>query len=189
MRSLYTIGFVYIGVSLYALLTKPAPEMTPTTTAVADFGGDAGQWFQAVKPYCNSVEAEMIHKRVPLPDTDEAPGFSAACYALAGKVDRARDVILTVSSGERWKAAGTVFDVAHAIADSGDDESAGPIMELVVEFWPNHWQALYHAGMARYGLGQHRLAQQYLQQFLEYYPEEDGWTQSARQALQQIEKQ
>ncbi len=187
MRSLYTIGFLYIGVSLYALLIKPAPEMTPITTRVADFEGDAGQWFQAVKPYCNSVEAEMIHKRIPPPDTDEAPGFSAACYALAGKVDRARDVILTVASGEQWKAAGTVFDVAHAIADSGDDESAGPIMELVVEFWPNHWQALYHAGMARYGLDQPQVARKYLEQFLGYYPEEDGWTKSARQALQQID--
>jgi hypothetical protein len=80
-------------------MIEPASEMTPTTTAVADFVGDAGQWFQAVKPYCNSVEAEIIHKRILPPDIDEAPGFSAACYALAGKVDRARDVILTVSSG------------------------------------------------------------------------------------------
>ena len=81
----------------------------------------------------------------------------------------------------RFSAAGIVFDVAHPIADAGDDRSAGPIMGLVVEFWPNHYMALYHAGMASYGLGYAELARKYLEEFLALYEQDDGWRSNAEQ--------
>ena len=67
MRSLYTIAFLYIGVSAYAILAGPAlvPPMAMAGTSVADFDGTAGQWFRVAKPYCNTVEAEMIHHLQP----------------------------------------------------------------------------------------------------------------------------
>jgi hypothetical protein len=76
--------------------------------------------------------------------------------------------------------------VAHPVADAGDDRSAGPIMELVVDYWPNHYMALYHAGMAEYMLGQRDLARHSLQEFLKYYHESDGFTSNARTVLSRL---
>ena len=72
---------------------------------------------------------------------------------------------------------------APPVADAGDNRSAGPIMELVIHYWPNHYMALYHAGMAQYATGQEQLARKNLRAFLSYYHENDGWTQSARETL------
>ena len=91
-----------------------------------------------------------------------------------------------VEGDDRWRAAGVVFAVAHPVADAGDDASAGPIMELVVEFWPNHYMALYHAGIARLGLGDRDVARDYLERFLQYYDHDDGWRSSALAALEEI---
>jgi putative intracellular protease/amidase len=80
-----------------------------------------------------------------------------------------------------------VFDVAHPVADAGDDRSAGPIMEMVVDYWPNHYMALYHAGMAEYMLGQRDLSRHNLQEFLKYYHERDGWTANAVEVLKRLD--
>ena len=80
-----------------------------------------------------------------------------------------------------------MFDVGHPVADAGDDRSAGPIMELVIDYWPNHYMALYHAGMAEYMLGQRDLLEHNLQEFLKYYHERDGWTQNATDVLKRLD--
>ena len=87
MRSLYTIGFLYIGVSLYALLIKPAPEMAPTTTAVADFGGDAG-------PSLRAEAASAI-----LGDVDELVGLDAQRQNEAPKKRGAQECLLGYPRG------------------------------------------------------------------------------------------
>jgi hypothetical protein len=46
--------------------------------------------------------------------------------------------------------------------------------------------ALYHAGIARVGLGDRELARDYLERFLQYYDREDGWRSSALAALEDI---
>ena len=91
-----------------------------------------------------------------------------------------------IAVGDRYRAAGIVFDVAHPVADAGDDRSAGPIMELVVDYWPNHYMALYHAGMSEYALEQPALARTHLQAFLSYYNQNDGWTRNARDVLARL---
>ncbi len=176
MRSLYIIGSFYLAATAFALVRGPPQRVVgvgPQTRVVQRTGSSEWQWYQAAKPYCNTVEVEMIHQRSPRPETLEGAGYSAACYALAGKIDQARDEILTVQADSQWRAAGIVFDIAHPIADMGDDESAGPIMELVVEFWPNHYQALYHAGASNYVLRRFAKAGEYLRDFIHYY---DGVT-------------
>lgn len=45
---------------------------------------------------------------------------------------------------QQEKAAGIVFRIGHPVADAGDDESAGPIMNLVVKYQPWNYMALYH---------------------------------------------
>jgi thioredoxin-like negative regulator of GroEL len=110
----------------------------------------------------------------------------AACYALAGKTDAAHTLISELPAGDRVGAAGIVFQVGHPVADAGDDKSAGPMMELVLEFWPQNYMARYHAGMSAYILGQHDRAAEHLARFLEDYQQNDGWTRNAKTVLQRL---
>lgn len=167
---------------------KSAPVQNPPRPpqAMVRFDGSAAEWFSAIKPYCNAVEAEVTQRQHPAPQTTEGQGYSAACYALAGHIDSARAVIDRLANEDRYRAAGIVFDIGHPVADAGDDRSAGPIMELVLEYWPNQYMALYHAGMSEYALGQLGLARQHLTSFLSYYHENDGWTQNARSVLARL---
>jgi hypothetical protein len=59
-------------------------------------------------------------------------------------------------------------------------------MELVVEFWPNHYMALYHAGAAAFERSELDKAEDYLTRFLAEYDVEDGWHSSARGMLDRI---
>jgi hypothetical protein len=193
VRFLYVAGLAWVAVCAFALLRGPRPALDPTGTtwyfATGDPADDGAAWFGQAKPFCNSLEVETIHRRTPPPDNLGGAGFSAACWALAGRIDEARDAILSLEGDARWKAAGIVFAIGHPIADMGDDRSAGPIMELVIEFWPNHYQALYHAGAARFALGDFALAEQHLREFLLNYEINDGWTRSAKRMLEEIESQ
>ena len=123
-------------------------------------------WWQRVRTRCNPVEVELAHRMLPPPATLEGQGYSAACYALAGKLDSARAIIDRLRESDRYRAVGIVFNEAHPIADAGDDRAAGPIMELVVHYWPNHYMALYHAGMAEYALGERQESRRNLTAFL-----------------------
>jgi hypothetical protein len=149
---------------------------------------DASVWFESVRRFCNPVEVVTRLRMEPPPSSHEGTMHEAACYALAGRIDRAREAIQRLPEGERYRAAGVVFEAGHPAADAGDDIAAGPLMELVVEYWPNHYMALYHAGAARYELGDFALAEGYLKRFMVEYPPEDGWRSSARGMLQEIEK-
>lgn len=188
MRLLYLAGIAYLLVTAFALRRGPARVshaiVTPVTRASTATSG--GAWFARAKSGCNTLEVETVHRHNPPPTSLEGVGYSAACWALAGRIDNARRQILTLRVDDRWKAAGIVFNVGHPVADMGDDLSAGPIMELVVEFWPNHYMALYHAGAARYALGDFEPAKQHLQAFLQTYDQNDGWTSRGKAMLQEI---
>ena len=191
----YYAALTFLVASLFALvqngLARSRPELVMTSNGPAMAprpapAPGARGWFQSMKPFCNTVEAEVALRNNPPPEGNEGAAYAAACLALAGKIDDARAMIDGLPIGERSRAAGVVFEVAHPIADAGDDRSAGPIMGLVVEFWPNHYMALYHAGMASYGLGYSLLAKKYLQQFLALYDQDDGWRSNAEQVLRRI---
>lgn len=146
------------------------------------------EWFRRVKPYCNAVEIQTLQRQQAAPPATVAgAGYHAACFALAGRIDDARRIIDGVASSRRLQAVAIVFDVGHPVADAGDDRSAGPIMEMVIDYWPSHYMALYHAGMAEYMLGQRELARHNLREFLKYYHEADGWTSNARTVLERLD--
>jgi hypothetical protein len=160
---------------------NPAPAFAPPPAATSEVA-----WFRQVKPYCNTVEVETVARRSAPPATTAGAGYYAACFALAGRIDDARRIIDKLNGDARLQAVSIVFDVAHPVADAGDDRSAGPIMEMVVDYWPNHYMALYHAGMAEYMLAQRDLARHSLQEFLKYYHEADGFTSNARTVLSRM---
>ncbi len=188
-RPLYFAGFGYLAICGTVLVLhnrhpRPLPPAPPA--AMLTFDGTAEQWFTAMKPYCNAVEVDVFHRQHPAPPTTEGQGYSAACYALAGRIDSARAVIERLPRHDRYRAARIVFDVGHPVADAGDDRAAGPIMALVLEYWPNQYMALYHAGMSEYALGQEALARTHLQSFLSIYSQDDGWTRNARDVLARL---
>ncbi len=182
-------GFVFVwpGPALLSLIPAPTPQIVPTVTIMPVDPASGAGWFQAMRPYCNSVEVDVRMRNNPAPESFDGMSSAAACYALAGQIDDARATILQLPSDRRWQAAGVVFNAGHPVADAGDDVAAGPIMELVVEFWPNHYMALYHAGASQFELGDHAAAGDYLERFLEHYDYDDGWTKSARNMLRVIE--
>ena len=192
----YYAAMVFLVASLFSLVGPGMARALPEFQGTASPGpGAATQpvpatgargWFQNMKPFCNTVEADVALRNTPAPEGADGVAYTAACLALAGRIDPAREAIASLPLSDRARAAGVVFDVAHPIADAGDDRSAGPIMGLVVEFWPNHYMALYHAGMASYGLGYTILARKYLEEFLVLYEQEDGWRSNAQTVLRRL---
>lgn len=193
VEAVIAVGLVGIwpGPALLSLVATGGTGAAPPVDAgpgvvVAPSSASAASWFQRTKPSCNAVEVQVRIARSPAPDGWEGRAYEAACFALAGRVDRARSLLADLEGDERWRAAGIVFDAGHPVADAGDDRLAGPLMELVVEFWPNHYMALYHAGMARYGLGDHAAAVAHLRRFLEHYDQNDGWRSNAITVLKRL---
>ena len=194
-RLTYILGLAYVlacGVAIVRHMTRapieyPAATIVPTALGSSPGTSGAG-WFAAMKPYCNTVEVEVRHRYTPPPPTSEGAGYSAACFALAGKIERARQVIEGMPSADRPAAAGVLFEVGHPVADAGDDRAAGPMMELVIAYWPENYMALYHAGMSQSVLGQPEPAKRNLRRFLELYDADDGFTGAARATLRKLER-
>ena len=185
MKLLYLAGSGYLAICVGALLLPPrAPSSHTVAAAMAVPSDDA--WFARMKPFCNAVEVDFAHQRSPAPGTARGTGYSAACYGLAGKIDSARATIDRLPAGDRPFAASIVFNVGHPVADAGDDKSAGPMMALVIDYQPDNYMALYHAGMSEYALGQHDRARTHLRRFLELYRSADGWRSNALTVLQRL---
>ncbi len=175
----------YIDDPGHVLVTPVVPDV-PVTADPGPVTGSA--WFQQNRGFCNPVDVVTRMRWQPAPKTDEGHMYEAACYALAGKIDLARASIERLPHAQRYRAAGVVFNAGHPAADAGDELAAGPLMELVVEFWPNHYMALYHAGAAAYERGDSEPAHGYLTRFLEHYGVEDGWRSSALRMLEDIRR-
>jgi serine/threonine protein kinase len=163
------------------------PAVASTTGVVPNGVRTPRSWFARAKPYCNPVEVAQFMVRNPVPAGWDWAGFAAGCWALAGRIDDARKMLATVPEKDRWQSAGIVFDLAHPVADAGDDIAAASIMNLVLESWPNHFQALYHAGISDFALGHQERARSHLTEFLKLYKEEDGFTRNARAALAKMQ--
>lgn len=190
-RTPYGLGMAYISVCALAIGTRAIGVEPRFVRAEHDLSAPpvattGAAWFGIVKPNCNSVEVETTLNGHPAPGGIDGVGYQAGCLALAGKIDRARAVIATLPAATRWQAAGIVFDLAHPVADAGDDASAGPIMAMVVDFWPNHPMALYHAGVAEAALGEAARARRHLTSFLTYYRQHDGWRANAHAVLKKL---
>lgn len=191
-RIWYISGWGFIAISAMLLFRAGRPDLyaidePPIDWPVGVIGSPAARWFESVKPSCNALEVELRMRTAPPPSGWEGSGFEAACWAVAGRLDRARQVILELDEDQRGNAAGIVFGVGHPIADMGDDLSAGPIMQLVVEFQPWNYMALYHAGMSYYAIGRPAEARRHLSAFLDQYSLEDGWRRNAVEVLSRLD--
>lgn len=84
-------------------------------------GTEATRWFAAVKPYGDALEAEPRIAADPAPAGRDGAGSRAACFALAGPIERAREIL---DGMERDSAR---FLAAHAV----DDGRRGNALEIL----------------------------------------------------------
>jgi serine/threonine protein kinase len=166
-----------------AVNTTVAPTPIPTPDTIT-----GNIWFDRIKPRCNAVESVTAINSNPPPADWQGIGYAAACYALAGNIDAADRLIAQLDPTTRPQAVNIVFEIGHPVADAGDDRSAGPIMELVLKYWPQNYMAMYHAGMSAYALDDLPLSKQRLMAFLNMYKASDGWTNNALIVMDKIDR-
>ena len=188
MPGIMAIATVFVG--LFAVFLQPTPEAVKDDAIVKQNSSltEEQQWFQSIKSRCNALEVVTAMRNAKYPQTTKGVGYAASCYALAGRIDLADEVIQTLPPNSRVYAAEVVFNIGHPVADAGDDKSAGAIMDLVLRYWSNNYMALYHAGMSAYVLNDYPKAQTHLRRFLEIYQRQDTWTNKAKSALSRMEK-
>ncbi len=158
---------------------EPARTVPPAT---------ARAWFDTVRARCTSADARLATDLNPPPADAEGVGYKAACYALAGEIPTARSLLLALPEEERPDGVGPVRDVAQELSMQERHDLAGPLAELVLEFWPDDEAALYQAGFGRWVSGDRIGARAYLERFLERHPADDEWAEKAREVLRQADE-
>lgn len=175
MRPMFTLALVATGAFALGVISWDRWMHPPTTVGIA------AQPPLVLPRGCSSLEVEEVVRNPAMTEMERV-----TCLAVAGRIDRARERLLGMSEAVRGQAIAQVFNLAHPIADRGDDASAGPIMALVVEFWPANYMAVFHAAMAEFALGHDEVAVPQLERFLTMYRQRDVWRQRAEQALAAI---
>ncbi len=171
------------------LRAQPEPVPVPHLEQVVDPGPDRGgpeapeDWLATIRPSCTRGEVMLATDLNPAPTTGEGPALEAACFAIAGDIAKARSLVLAMEPGQRPEAAGVILDVALESYPADSDPAVAPVMDLVLEFWPNHPLALYHAGAVRYRSGDARAAAPYLERFLIGAGPADSLAREARRML------
>lgn len=186
MRLHYMLAIAFLLLVARAWNGTTHREGWGTAATAVSVSQDAGAWFRATKPFCNALEVDLRLQQAPPPAGSDGVALAGACLAIAGRIDDARQQFEQLPGAARAQAVMTLFAIGHPIADQGDDRSAGPIMDLVLEFWPQNYMARYHAGMSRYALGDRSAARRHLETFLSLYQENDGWTRNARLVMQRL---
>jgi len=184
LKALRLTGVAWVWI----LLGSAWLSLPPRTSALPFVATANPSWFDGVRPHCNPVEVATVLRNNPPPSDVVGQGYGASCWALAGRIDQAGAMIDALPAGEQGTAAGIVFEVAHPVADAGDNVASEPMMDLVLRYWPENFQALYHAGMSAHDLGKADKAREQLTRFLELYHADDFFTQSARKALEDLDK-
>lgn len=194
MRAFKLLAVVYFvftafGVVLWRVSANSNQTEPFTVEVNIDSQNDAPTpqaWFNEMRPHCNVAEVEAQVRLTPAPMGDEGMGYTAACFAMAGQVDLARNLMERLPQASQSWAAQVIFGGIHGEADSGGEAGVAPAMELVLEYQPNNIMALYHAGSAAYSSGRVEAAREYLGRFVEHYGPEDGWKSNAHTMLKSL---
>jgi hypothetical protein len=144
------------------------------------------EWFTAIRAKCTPANVQLAVDLQRPPQGTLATGYEAACFAIAADLAKARALILGLPEGDRLEAASVVFNVAQRMVERGQAMPAGPLMELVLEFWPNHYVALFEAGVTRYSEGDYTHARIFLRRFLDVYVQQDQRTQRALRMIDEM---
>jgi serine/threonine protein kinase len=160
------------------------PVTTSSVTFPPNLANTPGAaWFARVRGRCTALQLRAVLADTPPPDRIDGVAFAAACAALAGELAIARELVASSAPQDRAYAAGPMFTLAHEIADGrNDDPNIGEIMRIVIDAWPDNYQALYAAGLVEFQRADPR-AEPHLRGFLRLYRSDDGFAQTARRVL------
>lgn len=156
----------------------PPPEPPATPRA----------WFDEVRARCTPQDVRLATDLNRPPAGVEGTGYKAACYALAGQIPEARSLLLGLSETDRPAGVASVWDVTEGLASQARHDLAGPLAELVLEFWPDRDLVLYEAGMGRWAAGDHVGARRFLERFLATHGGDDDRTESARRLVGMVDE-
>jgi len=156
---------------------EPPPPAPPATPA---------EWYRRIEPSCTPSGVRLAVDLNRPPTGILGTGYEAACFAVAMDMPKARALILGLPEQDRLQAVSVLFNVAQGMVDRGEEMPASPLMELVLEFWPNHYVALFEAGATRFAIGDYMHARAYLERFLEIYVPDDQRTQRAQRMMAQM---
>lgn len=163
-----------------AAAPRPAPSKPPPPPATP------AEWYRRIEPSCTPSDVRLAVDLNRPPAGTSGTGYEAACFAVAMDMPKARALILGLPEQDRLQAVSVLFNVAQDMVDRGQEMPAGPLMELVLEFWPNHYVALFEAGATRFAIGDYPHARTYLQRFLEVYAPDDQRTQRAQRMMEEM---
>lgn len=161
---------------------RPGLRAAPVASTLADMSGP--EWLASMGETCTPQGLAWHEGWDASPETSEGAVYRAVCLALAADVEGARAELLSLSPEERRPAADVLFSIGHPRADAGDEIAAGPLMQVVAEFAPDNYMALFHAGAALHESGDVAASRPYLERFLQEYAQEDGWRIDAVRMLE-----
>jgi hypothetical protein len=168
------------------VVVAPSPEPPAPTPPSPTPPATPAEWYRRIEPSCTPSDVRLAVDLNRPPTGTVGAGYEAACFAVAMDMAKARALILGLPEQDRLQAVSVIFNVAQAMVDRGEEMPAGPLMELVLEFWPNHYVALFEAGATRFAVGDYTHARAYLERFLEVYAPDDQRTQRAQRMMAQI---
>jgi len=194
-RAFYALGIGYVLLCSSLVVWRSVDRRPPgsATRNLSDHSSSGlphtpgAVWFERVRASCNAVEVESRLARDPYPDDRDGVAYGAACLALAGKMDRSRNLIRQLAAADRSPAASVMFEVGHLVADAGDEKSAAPLLELVLDYQPDNEMALYHLGLAEQATYKFDSARRHLQRFVDLHPQRDSLRENADRSLAFLE--
>lgn len=168
LRTLRIIGAAYLALTIVAIVVRRAmgPSDVKPPTSVASMS-DAARWFELVRGSCSAQEIDRRLAANPAPQGDAGAAFSAGCFALAGKTERAHELMETIPPDRRAQAAKRLLEAVRSDADGFADPSSAGLLELLLEYAPDDVDALYRSGMAEIAGGDAKTAERRLRRFLD----------------------
>ena len=139
-------------------------------------------WFEQHGARCTGLELRALFEASPPPPTSDGLAFGALCSAVAGDLVTARKLVDSARPGDKPLAAGALYWIAHRMADRGDkDPAVAKIMRIVIEAWPENFQAMYVVGLDDVQSRNPR-AEEHLRAFLALQPQ-GGFADTVRRVL------
>jgi len=164
---------------------EPAPAPAPLVGEMAEnlAHTPGAQWFALARSRCTSLELRAVLADTPPPRSPDGVAFATACAALAGDLGLAHEQLYSLAAGDRAYGAGAMFELAHEMADRrNNDPTVAEIMRMVIDVWPENYQALYAAGLVEFQQGDARAAA-HLREFVRLHPGNDAFSQTAKRVL------
>lgn len=191
IRALKVAGALYVVFTIGAIIVA---RRSSASDALGDPGRSVGgrsltgaaKWFDLMRPGCVAADVDRRVKASPAPGGEEGVVFSAACYAVAGKTERAHELIDGLPEASRAHAVEALLNVVPPPHDGPEEEGTAPLMELLLDYQPDNARALYHAAIAEAAAGEKQAAITHLTKLVQVHTDADDLNARAKIALSRL---